>query len=80
MAMETHRRNRDCAQTVLKPYAFVDRVPVLSDGKTEAMEEQIEVRETRVIEFNKHKYLTQHIILSTTSTRLGAKIKNLKKE
>ena len=30
-----------------------------------------------MIEFEKREYLAQHIILSTTSVRLGAKIKDL---
>ena len=42
------------------------------------MEDQIEARETKIIDYDKHEYLAQHIILSTTSTRLGNKIKNLK--
>jgi len=63
---------------VPKPYALVNDIPVLSDGKTPATEEQIEARETRIIEFDKREYLAQHVILSTTSTRLGAKIKDMK--
>ena len=50
---------------------------MLSDEKTKATEEQVEARETRIIEYKKHECLTQHIILSTTSTRIGAAIKNL---
>ena len=61
-----------------KPYALVTRVPVLMDGTTQATEDQIEARETKIINYNKHEYLAQHIILSTTSTHLGNKIKNLK--
>jgi hypothetical protein len=61
-----------------KHYAVVDGVPVLSDGKTPAAEEQIEARKTWIIDFDKHKYLTQHIILLTTSICLGAKIKDMK--
>ena len=61
-----------------KPYALVARVPILADGMTQATEDQIEARETKIIDYNKHKYLTQHIILSMTSTHLGNKIKNLK--
>ena len=38
-----------------KPYALVDGVPVLSDGKTPASEEQIEARETRIIDFKKRE-------------------------
>ena len=61
-----------------KPYALVARVPVLMDRMTQAMEDQIEARETKIINYDKCEYLTQHVILSTTSTRLGNKIKNLK--
>jgi hypothetical protein len=60
-----------------KPYAMVDGVPVLVDGKTPATEEQIEYKEDQLTEFEKKEYLAQHLILSTTSTRLGGKIKNL---
>jgi hypothetical protein len=59
-------------------YALVSGIPVLSDGKTPATEEQIEVKEARSIDFEKREYLAQHIILSTTSTRLGTKIKDMK--
>ena len=38
-----------------------------TDGKTAAMEEQLEVKEARMIEYEKREYLAQHIILSTTS-------------
>ena len=61
-----------------KLYALVAGVPVLMDGTTQAMEDQIEARETKIIDYNKREYLAQHIILSMTSTRLGNKIKNLK--
>ena len=61
-----------------KPYTVVDGVFITSDGKTPATEEQIEARETQIIDFEKQEYLAQHVILSTTSIRLGARIKNLK--
>ena len=60
-----------------KPYQLVNNIPTLSDGKTKATEEQIETREARIIDYEKHEFLAQHIILSTTSTRIGAVIKNL---
>ena len=60
-----------------KPYVMADSIPVLADGKTEAMDEQIEVKEIRISEFEKKEYLAQHIILSTTSIQLGAMIKDL---
>ena len=61
-----------------KPYALVAGVPVLVDGTTQAMEDQIRAREMKIIDYDKHEYLAQHVILSTTSTHLGNKIKNLK--
>src|SRR6201996_1550381 len=61
-----------------KPIMLLNGTPVLADGKTEATEEQIEAREIRIMDFEKKEYLTQHIILSTTSTHLGSKIKELK--
>jgi len=59
-------------------YMLLNKVPVLSDGKTGATQEQIETREIRITDFDKKEYLAQHIILSTTSTRLGSKKKELK--
>ena len=38
-----------------KPYALVARVPILTDGMTQATEDQIEARETKIINYNKHK-------------------------
>ena len=61
-----------------KPYALVAGVPVLADGMTQATEDQIEARETKIIDYDKREYLAQHVILSTTSTRLGNKIKTLR--
>src|SRR6202040_1116778 len=61
-----------------KAYTVVGGVPVTLDGKTPATEEQIEARETRIIDYEKREYLAQHVILSTTLTRLGAKIKDIK--
>ena len=60
-----------------KPYAVVEDVMVIADRKTPATEEQIEAKESKIIEFEKREYLAQHIILSTTLTRVGAKIKDL---
>ena len=39
-----------------KPYALVNGVSFLSDGKTPALEEQIEARETWIIKFEKCEY------------------------
>ena len=60
-----------------KLYLIVDGIPVLEDKKTAAMEEQLELKEAKMIEFEKKEYLAQHIILSTMSVRLGANIKDL---
>jgi len=62
----------------LKLYMLLNGAFVLSDGKTNAMEEQVESKETKIADFEKKEYLAQHILLSTTSTRLGSKIKELK--
>ena len=70
-------RHVDGLAVAPKPYVVADGIPMLSDGKTAATEEQLEVKEARIIEFEKREYLAQHIILSTTSIRLGAKIKHL---
>ena len=63
---------------VPKPYVLVAGVPVLMDGTTQATEDQIKARETKIIDYDKREYLAQHVILSTTSTSLSNKIKNLK--
>lgn len=59
------------------PYVVSQGKPMLSDGKTPATEDQIEAKESRIVEFEKREYLAKHILLSTTSTRLRAKIKDL---
>ena len=61
-----------------KPYALVSGVPVLADGTKPATEEQIESKESKIVDFDKKEYLAQHVILSTTSTCLGVKIKGMK--
>jgi len=63
--------------TAPKLYAVVNNISMLSNGKTPATEEQIEAKEARIVDFEKCEYLAQHILLSTTSTRVGALIKNL---
>ena len=70
-------RHVEGVATVPKPYVVADGVPVLADGKTAAMEEQLESKEAKIIEYEKWEYLAQHIILSMTSVCLGAKIKDL---
>ena len=44
-------RHVDGLAVALKPYIIADRIPVLSDGKMAAMEEQLEVKEN--IKFEK---------------------------
>ena len=41
-----------------KPYALLEGVPVIADGKTQAMEEQIEVKESKIQEYEKCEYLS----------------------
>src|SRR5271155_2806132 len=52
------------------PYVVSQGKPMLSDGKTLATEDQIDAKESKIIEFEKREYLSRHIVLSTTSTRL----------
>ena len=65
--------------TTIKPVPFVidEGISMLADGKTPATDKQIEAKESRIIEFEKHEYLARHILMSTTSTWLATKIKNL---
>ena len=58
-----------------KLYALDHGILVLSDGKMPATDEQIEATESKIMDFDKQEYLAQHVILSTTSTHLGSKIR-----
>ena len=60
----------------LKPYAVV--APVLADGITQASNDQVELKELKIADYDKKEYLAQHIILSTTSMWLRIKLKSLK--
>ena len=71
-------RNIEGKAIAPKPYVLVTGVPVLVDGTTQALEDQIEARETKIVDYNKCEYLAQHVILSITSTHLSNRIKNLK--
>ena len=42
----------------LKLFVLLNGIPVLADKKTEAMEEQIEAQEIRIMDFEKKEYLT----------------------
>jgi gag-polypeptide of LTR copia-type len=59
------------------PFIMSNGIPMLADGKTPATEDQIEAKESKMIEFEKREYLARHILMSTTSTCLGNKIKGL---
>ena len=61
-----------------QPYTLVAGILVLADRTTPTMEDKVEAREMRIYNYDKCKNLAQHMILSTTSTCLGNKIKNLK--
>ena len=65
--------------TAFKPkqYDLLGSTYVLPDGATPVTEDQVETRESKVEEYERKQYLAQHIILSTTATCIGAKIKNM---
>ena len=58
------------------PFILSDSIPVL-DKKTPATEDQIEAKESKIIEFKKREYLAHHILMSMTLTHLATKIKGL---
>jgi len=61
--------------TVPKPYELVNGRNTGSTGwEKKASEDQIERKEMKLMEFERQEYFAQHIILSTTLTRLGAKM------
>ena len=60
-----------------KPYAEVNGIAVISDGKTQATEEQIEAHKRRIDDFAKAASLAKHVILLMTSACIGMKIKTL---
>ena len=70
-------RHVEGTATAPVPYAISKGTPMLADGKTPASEDQIEAKESKIIEFEKREYLARHILMSTTSTRLASKIKGL---
>ena len=43
---------------VPKLYALVARVPIFMDWMMQAIEDQIEAREMKIIDYDKHEYLT----------------------
>ena len=70
-------RHMEGTATALVPFILSDGVPMLADGKTKATEDQIELKELKILEFEKRKYLAGHILMSTTSLCLSTKIKSL---
>ena len=63
--------------TALVLFIMSNGIPMLADGKTVATEDQIEMKESKIIEFRKREYLAHHILMLTTSTHLTTKIKGL---
>ena len=61
----------------MHPSKILNGEYVLADLKTPATEKQVEQKESKIAGYEKREYLAQHIILSTTSTCLGAMIKDL---
>ena len=51
---------------------------MLADGKPPATEDQVEAKESKIIEFEKREYLACYILMSTTLIHLRSKIKALK--
>ena len=49
-------------------FAINNGIPMLNDRKMLATEDQIESKETKILEFEKREYLAQHILMSMTST------------
>ena len=70
-------RHVEGSATMLVPLVMSNGVPMLADGKTVAMEDQIEMKESKIIEFEKREYLACYILMSTTSTCLATEIKGL---
>ena len=59
------------------PYAIVNGVPVVADGKTAATEEQLEAREKRIDDFETKEYLARHIVINSVSITLAQNIGRL---
>ena len=53
-----------------KPYALLDGVLVLADGKTPATEDQVESKESKIADFDKKEYLAQHSTFREVSRKL----------
>jgi gag-polypeptide of LTR copia-type len=70
-------RHVEGTATVPVPFAITNGILMLSNGKTSAMEDQIDAKESKIIDFEKREYLAWHILLSTMLICLGTKIKGL---
>ena len=69
-AMESKGLWRHVKGTATVPMLFAvsNEISMLNDGKMLAMEDQIESKEVKILEFEKREYLARHILLSTTLT------------
>src|SRR5271168_1269110 len=49
--------------TAIAPVLYIisKGAPMLADGTTPAMEDQVEAKESRIVEFKKREYLAKHI-------------------
>jgi hypothetical protein len=57
------------------PYALVNSISMVSaNPNVPAIEDQIEARERQIMEYEQKKYLTQHLIFSSTSPCLSQKL------
>ena len=61
----------------LNLYMLLNSTPVLADEKTEATDDQIESKESKIAKHKRKEYLAQYILLSTTLTHLSSKLKDL---
>ena len=77
MGVKALWRHVEGTTVALKLFTVKDGVYLLADLRTRSTDEQIEAKESKIIKFKKQEYLAQHILLSTTLTHLGAKIKDL---
>jgi gag-polypeptide of LTR copia-type len=59
------------------PFVLSNGKYMLADSKTQATEDQIKAKESKIMEFKKREYLARHILMLTTSTYLATKIKGL---
>jgi gag-polypeptide of LTR copia-type len=70
-------RHVEGTASVPVPFPMTNGVAMFANGKTMATEDQLEQKESIIIEFEKREYLARHILMSTISTCLMTKIKAL---